>query len=362
MSWHHRTLLAACAVVALALTAQSAAAHPIDTGYLRVDAVAGGYAIALDLDVELAGRFLGSARRLDADDLARGAEALAEATYRRAAIATDEGACQWTAGEVTLDGRTASLTARAACPAGVTAARWALPFVRDPLVPSTFQLLARAGADGVTIVERGAPVLELGGPGGDAPDLRFSAFVASGVAHIGAAPSEWREGLPDGIDHILFVLALVLAGGTLAQLAGTITGFTLGHSITLAIAALGIVRPPAGLIEPLIALTIVATAATSLARGGRPSPHRWKIALAFGLIHGFAFANALAGLELSGPRTVVALFGYNLGVELGQLVILVAILPLLLWLERHPKLRALAIPCAAAAIALAGTYWFLQRI
>src|SRR5262249_12292133 len=156
------------------------------------------------------------------------------------------------------------------------------------------QLLVKAG-DRAAIVDRDAPVLELEA---DAPEIRFRDFVWTGIEHIGAAPSEWRgPKLPDGIDHILFVLALLLAGGSLAQLAATASGCTIGHSITLALATLDIVRPPASVIEPLIALTIAITAAEVFRP--RPARHRWKIATGFGLIHGFGFAGALRQLDLS---------------------------------------------------------------
>src|SRR5690606_36578708 len=105
----------------------------------------------------------------------------------------------------------------------------------------------------------------------------------------------WK--LADGIDHILLLLALMLAGGTLLQLVGIATGFTLGHSITLALSGLGLVRPPASVIEPVIALSIALVAAQAFA-GRREHDHRrWLIAAGFGLVHGFGFAGALHELE-----------------------------------------------------------------
>jgi hypothetical protein len=182
-----------------------------------------------------------------------------------------------------------------------------------------------------------------------------SAAKATPSSRTRHGPKGWK--LPDGIDHILFLLALMLAGGSLLRILGIVTGFTLGHSITLALSALHIVRPPAALIERLIALSIALVAAEAFL--GKFEGHRWKVASCFGLIHGFGFATVLNQLDLSTGDLVSALFGYNLGVELGQVTIVLVTAPLILYLQRqrrfHPLVRALA-----AVIFLAGTYWFFQ--
>lgn len=117
-------------------------------------------------------------------------------------------------------------------------------------------------------------------------------------------------------------------------------------------------RPPARLIEPLIALTIAAVAAQAFA--GRRDGHRWKLAAGFGLIHGFGFASALDRLDLATGDLAAALLGYNTGVELGQIAIVLAAAPLVRVLQRRggaPILRGVA-----AAIFAAGVYWFFQRL
>jgi hypothetical protein len=356
-----RVIAIAATVFALGFV-RSAAAHPLDLGYLRLTAEGDEVTAALDLHVNAAAHLLGAApATLDIGALAAQADALAGATLRGAPIVTPDGPCRWTVASAARHDTTASLTVRAACPAPVRALAWLLPFVRDARVSQTFQVLVKArlaGDDRVAIADRTRPQLELAA----APALGLAAFVWTGVEHIGATPGQWHGAdgwkLPDGLDHILFLLALMLAGGGLARTLGVVSGFTLGHSITLALSALHIVRPPAGLIEPLIALTIAFVAAQALAgRGG----HRWQIAACFGLIHGFGFATALHQLALPTRELVPALLGYNLGVELGQVAIVLAAAPLILTLQRHRQLQPIA-RGLAALICAAGIYWFFQRL
>ena len=151
----------------------------------------------------------------------------------------------------------------------------------------------------------------------------------------------------------------MLAGGGLLRILGIVSGFTLGHSITLALSALHVVRPPASLIEPLIALSIAFVAAEAFL--GKFEGHRWKVASCFGLIHGFGFASALNQLDLSTGDLVSALFGYNLGVELGQVTIVLVAAPVILHLQRHLRYH-LIVRGLAAVICLAGIYWFFQRL
>ena len=349
------------ALIVLVLMAGSAAAHPADVGYLRIDVDGRTAATVLDLDVNLAAALVGLDPHAvdDAGIRARAAQ-LAAVTYARAPIVADGAACAWVNTTAELHGRTVRLADRARCAAPVHALRWELPFTAR--ASTVFQLLVKVrglGDERAAVVDRAHPVVDVTG------SLGLLDFVTTGVAHIGVAPSEWRDAeggglrLPDGIDHILFVLALLLAGGTIRQLAGTATGFTAGHTVTLALATLGVVRPPAALIEPLIALSIVLVAAEAVT--GKLPKQRWKVATAFGLVHGFGFARALDGLELSTANTVKALFGYNLGVELGQLAIVVAVAPLVLLARTNPQGK-LATRALAALIVVAGLYWFIQRL
>jgi hypothetical protein len=361
----------AVAVVVVVVAARPARAHPLDVGYLHVGADGPEITVTLDLDVAGAARLLATpVEGLDAAAIAARGAALAAATIRGAPITSERGPCTW-AGPVAarLDGKTVRISDGARCPepgaAGANnaggARRWRFPFVRDAAVSATFELLVKqtvGDGERVTLVDRYEPELVLATP---ATATGFAGFVWSGIRHIGVAPSEWsgRDGaqLPDGIDHILFLIALLLGGGSLVQLLAIATGFTLGHSITLALAALAVVRPPATVIEPLIALSIALAAAEAFV--GTRAAHRWKIASGFGLVHGFGFAAALVSLELSSGDTARALFGYNLGVELGQVAIVLAVAPLVLLAgaRAKPALRAIA-----ATIFVAGLYWFVERL
>ncbi len=176
-------------------------------------------------------------------------------------------------------------------------------------------------------------------------------FVPSGIHHILIGP-----------DHLLFLVGLLLLGGTIRQLAVVVTAFTVAHSITLSLAALNIVTPPARIIEPAIALSIVYVGADNLlVRGGR-DVRAW-IAFAFGFIHGFGFANVLREMELPSRALGWSLFSFNLGVEIGQLLVVVPVASALALLRARSETvgRQLVIAGSLVVIA-AGTFWFIQRV
>lgn len=191
----------------------------------------------------------------------------------------------------------------------------------------------------------------------------FGEYIHLGIAHIGATVSEWYgpQGfhLPDGIDHILFLVALALGSGTLWQTLKTATGFTLGHSFTLALAALGVVHPPSRWIEPAIALSIAYLAAESLFHLN--TRQRWKIAAAFGLIHGFGFASTLPELSANRVQMLKELLGFNLGVEIGQIIILLALVPIIASMRQEPLLHKYGLRSCSVAVLGIGLYWFVVR-
>src|ERR1700733_433615 len=141
-----------------------------------------------------------------------------------------------------------------------------------------------------------------------------------------------------GFDHLLFVLALVILVRERRRVAVTVTAFTIAHSITLAAATLGIVNVPGPPVEATIALSIMLVSVEILnARNGRPSLTArlpWLVAFSFGLLHGFGFAGALAEVGLPQHAIPVALLFFNVGVEVGQLIFVAAVLSLI-WLLRH---------------------------
>jgi hypothetical protein len=176
-------------------------------------------------------------------------------------------------------------------------------------------------------------------------------FVPSGIHHILIGP-----------DHLLFLVGLLLVGGSLKRLLLVISAFTLAHSVTLSLAAMNIVTPPASIIEPAIALSIVYVGADNLMAGtGRDM--RALIALAFGFIHGFGFANVLREMDLPGGALGWSLFSFNLGVEMGQVFVVVPVAAALMALRSRTEVvgRRLAFVGSLVVMA-AGAYWFIQRV
>jgi hypothetical protein len=231
----------------------------------------------------------------------------------------------------------------------------------------------------------------------------FAGYVVLGLEHI-----------LSGWDHLAFVAALLLLAETLREVATLVTAFTLAHSVTLALAVLGLVRPEAAGIESLIGFSIALVAAENawllagrdrivprltigfllllaalssagygslrplalsglalftfchfglLDRTERPARLRAAIAFAFGLVHGFGFAGVLAEMELPRDRLIPALVGFNVGVELGQLAVVAMLWPLLRWLARfrEGRVERLVAEVGSAAICGLGLFWFLTR-
>ena len=176
-------------------------------------------------------------------------------------------------------------------------------------------------------------------------------FVAGGIHHILTGP-----------DHLLFLVGLLLLGGSIRRLLIVVTSFTLAHSITLSVAALNILSPPARVVEPLIALSIVYVGADNLLiRGGRDM--RAWIALVFGLVHGFGFASVLREMALPPRALGWSLFSFNAGVEIGQLMVVVLVASALAALRRRSQPAAQRLAFAGSlAVVVAGAFWFVQRV
>jgi hydrogenase/urease accessory protein HupE len=176
-------------------------------------------------------------------------------------------------------------------------------------------------------------------------------FVPAGIHHILIGP-----------DHLLFLVGLLLLGGTIRQLALVVTAFTVAHSLTLSLAALNIVTPPARIIEPAIALSIVYVGADNLlVREGR-DVRAW-IAFAFGFIHGFGFANVLREMDLPARALGWSLFSFNIGVEIGQLIVVVVVASAFAWLRARSETAGRRLAFAGSIVVIAaGTFWFIQRV
>ncbi len=180
----------------------------------------------------------------------------------------------------------------------------------------------------------------------------FADYLVIGFAHI----------VPKGLDHILFVVGLFLLSARLNRLLWQVTGFTLAHSVTLALGMLGVVQISPAIVEPLIAASIVYVAVenmlTDRLRSWRPA-----IVFCFGLLHGLGFAGVLTEIGLSPGHFVSGLVAFNIGVELAQLAVIAAcFLGVGLWFRTKDWYRRrIAIP-ASAAVALVGSYWFILRV
>ncbi len=166
--------------------------------------------------------------------------------------------------------------------------------------------------------------------------------------------------LPKGLDHILFVLALFFASTRLKPLLIQVSVFTIAHTITLGLAAAGWVKAPGSVVEPLIAASIAFVAIENLIAKDM-TPWRPLVVFGFGLFHGLGFASVLLGLGLPDDQFLTALVSFNVGVELGQLtVILAAWFALHRWFAR-PWYRQRVVLPASFLIALTGTWWAIQR-
>jgi hydrogenase/urease accessory protein HupE len=176
-------------------------------------------------------------------------------------------------------------------------------------------------------------------------------FVPAGIHHILIGP-----------DHVLFLVALILLGGTFRRLLLIVTGFTVAHSVTLSLAALGLVNPPSRLVEPAIALSIVYVGADNLlGRSGRDL--RAWIAFGFGFVHGFGFAGVLREMGLPPAALGWSLFSFNLGVEIGQVLIVAAAASALALLRSRSRRAAELVAVAGSAVVIAaGAFWFVERI
>jgi len=173
------------------------------------------------------------------------------------------------------------------------------------------------------------------------------------------------EHILGGADHLLFVFGLLLLVDNRWQLLRTVTAFTLAHSITLAATASGLIRVPSALVEALVALSIVVLAVELVhARRGRPALTAQRpelIAFVFGLLHGFAFAGALAEIGLPKQALWLALLLFNVGVEIGQLLFISAA-STLLWLLRRWSPPVWTRPLAPYAIGICAATWFIERL
>jgi len=363
-------------MIALLLHAAAWAHKPSDS-YLTLRGTAGSDDIAVRWDIAL--RDLDYVLELDRDgngaltwgEVRQRADDITRYATTHLALAAGDKSCSWqTSGPLMLDkhsdGTYAVLSLAAKCEGldkGLKA-RYSLLFDVDPSHRGLVQWIAPDSPGSQALVfgtDSAEQTLALK-PAGAWETLRQ--YVQDGVWHI------WI-----GYDHILFLLSLLLPAvlvrrgdhwdpgpslkQSLIEVLKVVTAFTLAHSITLSLAALQVISLPSRLVESTIALSIIVAALNNLR--GTIEKRRWVMAFVFGLIHGFGFASVLADLGLPQSALVLALVGFNVGVELGQMAIVVAFVPIAFWLRTTLFYRRGVLTVGSLLVALLATWWFVQR-
>lgn len=167
--------------------------------------------------------------------------------------------------------------------------------------------------------------------------------------------------LPLGFDHILFILSLFLLSTKLKPLLWQATAFTVAHSITLGLAMYQVITPSPRLVEPIIALSIMYVALENIF-SAKVKPFRIGVVFIFGLVHGMGFANVLGELGLPKDSYLLSLVMFNIGVEVGQVtVILAAYVLLAIWFAKKPYYRKMVVIPLSVAIAVVAAYWMVER-
>lgn len=366
-------------VLVLALVTGTAGAHKPSDSYLTLTVPATGGVLEGQWDIAL--RDLDFTLGLDADhdgaitwgELKAARERIADYAFTRLGLEAvgqgDRSRCVAVLTDLLVDehvdGHYAVLRFRADCrirPIEL-AMRYQLFFEIDPTHRGLLAVRGN-GREQAAVLSRDAPAtsVNMAAPG---RWRQLADFLSEGVWHI-----------LEGYDHILFLLTLLLpavvcygAGGweprdslreSLAEVLKVVTAFTLAHSLTLSLAVLDLVHLPARWVESSIAATVLLGALNNL----RPVivSRRWAVAFAFGLVHGFGFASVLADLGLHGTNLVLSLVGFNGGVEIGQLAIVLGVLPLAFVLRQTRLYRRALMPGGAAAIMLLSGWWLIVRM
>jgi hydrogenase/urease accessory protein HupE len=350
--------LAPLALLFILSFAPPAAAHPVPFSYLDVriepgaielTLVAHMFDIAHELAIDPPDRVLDPSVLISKGDavlallrgrlqITAGGRVLSEGTWSAAEPLPDRQSVRWRARYPTTS-----------APGSVTVTATLFPY--DPAHQTFLNFYEGGALTSQAILDRSHPQLEyfVGDRQGVFAVIRK--FVPAGIHHILVGP-----------DHLLFLVALLLLGGSIRRLLLVVSAFTAAHSITLSLAALNIITPPARLIEPAIALSIVYVGVDNLMVGRGRDVREW-IAFPFGFIHGFGFANVLREMNLPNRALGWSLFSFNVGVEIGQLLVVVVVASVLIALRSRNEAvgRRLAFAGSLAVIVL-GAFWFIQRV
>ncbi len=343
-------------LLALLLFALPASAHPVPFSYLDIHLAAAAVTGTLTVHIFDAGHDLGvdpPAQLLDPAVAAARAAALQRMLAARLSLADGDRplAITWGPLEVLPDKQSLRLpfTLAGARPSALRLDARLFPY--DPQHQTFVNVYEDGALRQQVILDASRTSVEYFSGSARGTLAVARRFVAAGIHHILIGP-----------DHILFLVGLLLLGGSIRRLAVVVTSFTLAHSVTLTIAALRVFSPPARVVEPLIALSIVYVGVDNLmVRGGRDV--RGWIAFSFGLVHGFGFASVLREMDLPARALGWSLFSFNAGVEIGQLLVVVVVASALAALRQRSEEagRRLAI-AGSLVVVLAGTFWFVQRV
>jgi hydrogenase/urease accessory protein HupE len=346
------------AIVPIFSIAPQAMAHPVPFSYLDVRIQPGSIELTLVAHMFDVAHELGidpPERILHPSVLAPNSERLLALLRQRLQIAADghvltEG--NWSAPEALPDRQSVRWRARyttAGAPGSVTVRAMLFPY--DPAHQTFLNFYESGALTSQAILDWKHAQLEyfVGDRQGVLAVIRK--FVPAGIHHILIGP-----------DHLLFLVGLLLLGGSIRRLLLVVSAFTAAHSITLSLAALNLVTPPARLIEPAIALSIVYVGVDNLMVGRGRDVRAW-IAFTFGFIHGFGFANVLREMNLPNRALGWSLFSFNVGVEVGQLLVVVVVASALMALRSRNEAagRRLAFAGSVAVIVM-GAFWFIQRV
>ena len=348
--------LAVLVVTALAAT-WSAEAHPIPFSYLdlrvqdgQIEASLVAHIIDLAHDLEIDP----PERLLDPAVAAEHADAMAELVERRLELASGQRsfAPEWLAPEVLPERQSVRLQFRYGLdqrPGVLEVGTILFPY--DPKHQTFLNIYESGELRRQAILDVSHPRVEYFLGTWQGTQAVVQRFLPLGVHHI-----------LTGADHLLFLVGLLLLGGTVRQLLIVVTAFTLAHSVTLSLAALDLFSPPGSIVEPAIALSIVWVGADNLLVGGGRDMRAW-IAFAFGLIHGFGFAGILRAMELPSRGVAWSLVSFNIGVEIGQLAVVIVAAFALAALRSRSELAGRRLAWAGSVVVIVvGGYWFVQRV
>ncbi|MBV1861131.1 MAG: HupE/UreJ family protein [Nannocystaceae bacterium] len=358
-------LFASAALLATVSLPSVAAAHMGSTKALYVTPTSGGARVEARIEATDAALALGLGRSLDAAEVAQHGALLQGWLTRGITMRSDGGPCDVRAHGVALEtGDKTRLVATLDmhCPSGLGLSLRDDTLFDDDPDHEVFVTVHAEGGIASHVLRSDSRWLVIGTTPGAAATAK--SFVREGIVH-----------LLTGYDHLLFLLSLILIAGLTAKRDGMrsavtdigwlVTAFTLGHSISLCSAALGWVSLPIDWVEAAIAASIVLVAGLNLARPEAPSRKTLRVrnllAASFGLIHGFGFSSVLADVGLPEAHQTLALLSFNVGIELGQIACVLALLvPLAVW-ARRPSYTRYGVQAGSLVIAVCGCTWLVER-